>query len=499
MGDIIMANVTIGPEFFKKELNEYADWVWAFIREACQNSIDARGCDHIRWDIRLGTNGDTVVVWENNGAVMDEDVILNKLFSLGTSGKNFEGSVGGFGKAKVLLYFAQDSYVIQSGDLQVSGVGGTYDLQRVNSYQPGTCSVVVIGGDHVEKLSNAVKKFAAYCQWRGSISLRVGDADPSIYHCNLRKGSPRRDLSFGKVYTNKSFKNRLIVRMGGMPMFSQYVDYEGTVLIELTGSSAECLTANRDGLNYKFGSELRSFVADLSNNRQKALNSGGSYVIYEGDLLGNTEKNVPVSCSSEDALLGLFGDQSAQAAKGSFEAPECDGRQESGIRAVVKELVEVAISTRFVLLNRTDLKIPSCYIPQKDFSDYSSKLLKAWGKLLVELYKMEKIDGSFSVGFVFSEPDDCGRDTEASYEGSKDGHVYFISPAQLVKQSSGSSRSFKKRFLLTERDRLLSIAVHEFVHGAYGLHQHNETYAAVLTEIFAKVMKNRKRFNKCFI
>ena len=36
-----MASVIIGPEFFKKEFNEYDNWRWAWVREICQNSIDA--------------------------------------------------------------------------------------------------------------------------------------------------------------------------------------------------------------------------------------------------------------------------------------------------------------------------------------------------------------------------------------------------------------------------------------------------------------------------
>jgi hypothetical protein len=34
--------VKIGPEFFAKAKNDYANWKWAIIREFMQNSMDAR-------------------------------------------------------------------------------------------------------------------------------------------------------------------------------------------------------------------------------------------------------------------------------------------------------------------------------------------------------------------------------------------------------------------------------------------------------------------------
>ena len=47
------------------------------------------------------------------------------------------GAVGGFGKAKELLYFAHRAYKIQTGHLIVEGSGAGYDLHRSDDYLPG--------------------------------------------------------------------------------------------------------------------------------------------------------------------------------------------------------------------------------------------------------------------------------------------------------------------------------------------------------------------------
>ncbi len=85
---------------------------------------------------------------------------------------------------------------------------------------------------------------------------------------------------------------------------------------------------------------------------------------------------------------------------------------------------------------------------------------------------------------------------KAEFEDRELGKMYYLNPAEIVSQDSGA-RSLKRRFLLTERDRLIAIALHEFVHGV-GFGYHGEDYANKLTDMLAVVMKNRAKFNWCF-
>ena len=60
--------------------------------------------------------------------------------------------------------------------------------------------------------------------------------------------------------------------------------------------------------------------------------------------------------------------------------------------------------------------------------------------------------------------------------------------------AGSSSRSFKARFssAWTSRFEIMSLAAHEFVHGAFGIGQHSEDYAAKLTEVTAVLIANVK-------
>jgi hypothetical protein len=107
--------ITIGPEFFAKAKNDYADFYWAIARESMQNNMDC-GSDEINVQIRLD-GSDTLLTWSNNGSLMTREILQGKLLALGGSGKGFQGTVGGFGKAKEILYFCHMSYEIRSGNL----------------------------------------------------------------------------------------------------------------------------------------------------------------------------------------------------------------------------------------------------------------------------------------------------------------------------------------------------------------------------------------------
>ena len=138
-------SVTIGSEFFVKSFNDYRDKFWAFAREIMQNSID---CGSTSIDIKIVEVPDddcTLVVVRNDGEPMTREILVGKLLSLGSSGKDFQGAVGGFGKAKEILYFAHRSYTIASGVCRVSGSGAGYNLEE-GTFFHGTRSAVVWGG-----------------------------------------------------------------------------------------------------------------------------------------------------------------------------------------------------------------------------------------------------------------------------------------------------------------------------------------------------------------
>ena len=108
------------------------------------------------------------------------------------------------------------------------------------------------------------------------------------------------------------------------------------------------------------------------------------------------------------------------------------------------------------------------------------------------MHQIFEHEAEFAVGFVFD------QDEEAQFEDGQYGKVYYVNPVAVVEQTMSNSRSFRKRFKLTERDRLIAIAAHEFVHGGIGLLYHDESFASKQTDVMATVMKHRRQFNWCF-
>lgn len=507
-------HVAIGSEFFAKARNDYDDWIWALVREFQQNSID---CGSKNIYVRCAHHdGTTTLVVENDGHPMSQSILVDKLLCLGGSGKNFEqGSTGGFGKAKEILYFCHKSYQIESGDLKVTGNGAVYELTTDNQNLSGTRSTIKIDGDHEQDIVDAMRKFAMYSQWNGNLFIAQSDGDWEQEFCDLRKGSSRRDLGFGKVYTNRSHSYKLVVRMNGIPMFTYPTGFDRCVVVELAGQSDGVLTSNRDGLRQPFKQELSDFITELSVDKRSALKARSvpRYVHYNGSKLthynrldvasvvtGSVQVESPVESPEPIRGVEVDGNKVIQASVESVETTDKWGSsaKDYSTSAYTREVPEriVTLGTDFILKNETGLKVPNHFDPAStEFSSYSEKLVRIWGRLVLEMHRLFDHESSFSIGFLF-DGGDVGA-TEAEYEKGDYGEVYYLNPAEVVEQTRTYSKSFKKRFKLTERDRLISIAAHEFVHGL-GYGWHDERYANKLTDVLAKVMKHRKRFNWCF-
>lgn len=116
--------ITIPPDYFRKNVaHAYRCVPLALIRELFQNSLDA-GATKI--DFSFGPKG---YVFADNGHGMTEEVLRDGFLSLGGSIKQ-DGSVGGFGEAKVLLCFAGESFHIHSLDNKVDGAGANFTMSK---------------------------------------------------------------------------------------------------------------------------------------------------------------------------------------------------------------------------------------------------------------------------------------------------------------------------------------------------------------------------------
>jgi len=485
-----MATVGIGAHFFRKSLNDYRDWRWAMPREAMQNSMDAPRSKNIEaWFVIK--DGNTVFSWGNDGDPMSKDELVGKLLTLGESGKDFQGTVGGFGAAKLILLFAHLHYEIYTGHFYVVGSGGNYTLEERDHYYPGTLTKVTIEGDVREVLTNHLVQFLYMAQWNGTVKV-----NGQIFEAGLRKGSRRREFDWGVVYTNKTFPNRMIVRIHGIPMFYRYVDSnKRCVVVELKAGDASVIQSNRDALKHEYQSQLDAFIDELTVNKLSALrDTEPAYIHYKGAKLSNQHAKAHETMHEivaaayatlpekkiEDKSEVIFEEQ-----KTNFAPPP---------KITTQQGRQSKINHEFIIKNTTGMEIPIHYLPS-EFSDYSRRLTRIWTSVMLALHDLFNKEATFSVGFIFDE------DRAAEFEHGTYGDVYYINPIQIVKQDNNNSRSMAKRWKFTPAGRwsILSKALHEYVHGAVGLHGHDELYSSHLTELTGVVLKERQRFNRCFV
>jgi hypothetical protein len=139
--DMDLKEVRVPKSSFRSERDTfYSDWTLAFWREFFQNSVDA-GAKNIaisistekaRGSFNLDADTDenvTRIVFDDDGKGMTADVLSNVYFAIGESTKGTEpGSVGGFGRARLMTCFSQKRYSIITGDSFVMGDGPHYVL-----------------------------------------------------------------------------------------------------------------------------------------------------------------------------------------------------------------------------------------------------------------------------------------------------------------------------------------------------------------------------------
>lgn len=511
-------SVAIGPEFFDKAKNDYQDWYWAIAREFMQNCIDAPGSKNIDVTIER-QDEDTRLTVTNDGAPMDEDTLTNKLLALGGSGKKFQGTVGGFGKAKEILYFCHKSYVINTGPHTVYGSGAGYNLKTdATNALHGTSSHILLQGDETSNLKRAFTRFAKLSQWRGSIKI-----DGELVEERLLKGKGRKDLDFGRVYTNKSHSNIAIIRINGTPMFTTPTGYSGCVVLELFGTSLDVLQSSRDGLKWRYADQLSEFITNLSVNKRAALKSTRvvtTHQTYDGyELAGQARRAEepaadPMS-SIVESLIPVVGiADTAGDLVPAGEAPELgdtgsgtrivlphdiDGRpaiSSGGAEGTSRRVITVPIRPKFTIKNETGLKIPAWFLPGDEFSGYSRKLTHRWIGCLLTIANLVECDKPFSIGFVFTEDGEDG--CKAQYEVKDGESVLYINPARVVRHP-GRSPVIQTRIKFDSEGNyyIMARAAHEFVHHM-GYSSHDEDYAGALTNMLALVVRERTRFAKIF-
>ncbi|MCX7164779.1 MAG: ATP-binding protein [Rhodocyclales bacterium] len=274
--------VQVPRSYFEKARSEYADWRWAVIREFIQNSYDAQAT---QIDFRLTGNaaGRVELQVDDDGVGMDQDTLLNVLLCMGGS-KKPDGSIGGFGYAKAILFFAHHSYSIRTGSLRIDGSGGEYRLTVKPANIIGTQIMVELGDEAVllDAWRERIKIYVASCfmEYATGRPVTISLDEQALPQNNDGTYSFAVQTPLGSMWYDEvpdSSRSAFVVSVAGLPMFveSFYSDANQSALsggLELEAGSA-VLTANRDGFTSAVREQFSKVVGGLVQN-QSAVRYG---------------------------------------------------------------------------------------------------------------------------------------------------------------------------------------------------------------------------------
>lgn len=273
--------IDIPQDYFARiAAREYNDDAgMALVREFAQNSADA-GASLVEFNFC----GDNLLTVADNGKGADERKVRMKLLVPLASEKDGE-AIGGFGKAKELLYFGNESWSIRTRDVLVQG-----SYLTVSSFQTGL--------PHVEGFTATVKLppgLYRAAQENARMFLRNSERPGVEWRLNgvtmdLRIKRPARaakDFGFAKGYVERDVDDSTIyLRTGGLLTSTRYGYHGptvGRVIIEVTGKSSELLTPARDWFR---ASEHRRAVESWLNGlvtdaRATLADDVGDEVVFE--------------------------------------------------------------------------------------------------------------------------------------------------------------------------------------------------------------------------
>lgn len=517
--------VSVPPSFFiqtaKRDYNAPRE---AFFREFLQNSVDA-GSKNIELSITSQTvdgNEKVYFTCNDDGCGMTEDIIRNKLLVLGATSKD-SNAAGGFGVAKILIYFSHPFYKIHTKDNIVKGSGGSYEVQKNNTFVKGCHATVEINPDIfdcrypsslIESLIAEIRK-----SYLPNINISVnGEA----VKAKLKKGRQIVDLGDISIHKKKvdySGNYYAFVRVNGLHMFQVYMgnrDYELT--IELKGYSVDILTSNRDGFRNAWRTKIDNAIDDITNDpsKQKASTSKTNFYVGKSSRLSTSTEaatiqtledlskyiNEQVDVLDTDAILSSLDGQIEQltaslSAAFSAETLHQEIKKKIDYSKSTGEKINLTYDLKDILTYNVPIKTVGRYrkVPinwnPANFNDKQKNLLSLWGKIVGLVLRDTKHEIAYEAGYIFDDGHEKDDDIIlAQYHSFDDRHVFYLNPTRYDDQNFFPMAANKRTEVILW---LVSIAIHEVTHYA-GYSGHNYEFVRRENHYKLKVFKNIKEY-----
>ncbi|WP_300463684.1 ATP-binding protein [Desulfobacula sp.] len=484
--------------FFRMALKDYYNWESALIREFIQNSVDADAKN-----IELNFDGEWLKITDD-GVGMSLTTIETALLTLGGSYKK-KCSIGGIGKAKEILYFAWPQWGIRSQNSMIIGNGANYEIQKCDPIH-GTISRIFIK-DKVRNIETKIKHYIGMCnfQSRGIVVKYNGEKVESDWLKHGKKAFVIDDLGSLYLIDDQQYesKNMIIVQAHGLFMFSLHSVLDKCYVFNISMSSYDCLTSNRDSFIGEWQDKFTKMVGKVAIDSEstclrkesiiqvKKLENISSYATaFTNELNEESLETVKLFAEQIDKdITELTVDDITEMLDGKFLVQESiiDKENENQIRSAMKSAKSIYNTKKFDecltwyrnhfnsgFIVVTDMKINSD-LTYLLYDQTTIKLAWLWKEVLDEVAECADINKRYGYGLLMSE--DLSRRAEYRH-----GYISF-NPFPYY-EASWEESVFDMIFSAAE----------ELTH-MLGYEYHNESFKNKYTTLLTKALANRARVN----
>jgi len=462
--------VTIPPGFFLKHVkNVYSDFTTALTRELVQNSIDAGATE-----IRLNFSDSGYSCWDN-GYGMSKQRMEEAMLTMGGSVKS-EGSVGGFGEAKVLLLFAMKSFTISSNGIMATGQQLQYSWSEVKNTE-GTLITGEFGYDsgfYGHSTSEVAKRFISKCETKTKIYVNdelIRQPKNSVFVGMVDK--------FGVIRKRKSEEScgSIWVRHHGVFMFERYVgttkDQFSLDLCDTVGM----LSSSRDGFRkYSASSKFDTLIQELMIEKKVKPKPSCPRIFFGKNGKLSTVKESPI------CTVDIPGSAPENSVRFSTLEKSEPGNTDLGSMGKMRNLVDDIIDKKscndFLVVPGADDKIPRKLRPG-NMSRKHEELALLWKALIIKCMEINDISEVFSIGFTLDPKAAATR-----FVTENNGTFYLINPFSSLFQGS-----LRQKFW-----SMLVACTHELAH--IDISWHDQEFVQSQERLLTKVLNTGISPNK---
>jgi len=475
-----MMQVKIDNRFYENAKNDYSDWVFAWIREAGQNSLDA-GATLIEVEVTRLESDKIRVVWRDNGCGMSKDTLLNKFLTIGASGKEFRGTVGGWGVAKIILVLCHSDWCVRTRHHVVRGQWGQFEIDHTDWPLDGTELDVTMSGvttnTFIEQAKQWIESTTTSCKF-------LVNGEP-VQPCPPIGDQPVRQLDWADIYVHGNHNGLIHVRINGQLMFHKWTSANASIVLELKDRTA--LTTNRDGLAYNCSIQVDKMLSVLTADPSQILESDAEQVVVIQGTLGQILPDRGGGAQTPDAVR-LTAEEIAEIGKKvAYRSTVPADTLIPPSELHIDEADTTPIDGHdLVILNKLTTDVPKWLLPPLD--EYAKRLINRWNAIVKTAAQILGITSPIRTGWTLR------LDHVAAYFYSAEtGHCILINPIHVTDNKVVP----RWQFGWNDFNAMVAAAVHELTHMT-GSKWHSDCWAAHFTDNIAKICARSKEINSLY-